>query len=388
MNICPTYGVVGGHTFGHIYPGPIGIPWTARVHGLELAGDFAPLCISCGLCKEICPADIDIPMMIAAVKDEDSETHTQPLVNRVMMAAEVSSKIGSATAPLSNWVLGSRTLRWLMEKTQGIDRRRELPRFARKTLRKRFEKRKKLEIESPRKKVVFFADLYANYNRPDLGMAAIEILEAAGCEVILPKQKASGYPYIGYGDLKRARKVADENLRLLLPYVDQGYDVVTTEPTAAYCLRKSYPTLLEYHEGSKKLADHTFEFFEFLESMEEEVDVSERALEGQRLGFHISCHQQPLGAGRHAMDALRRRGAEVEPIETGTCCGMGGTFGLKAGLLGYELSQAVGEPLFQMFTDAKVDAIVTESSVCAIQLKEGTGLEVYHPLDLLAQAAG
>ena len=56
MNICPTYGVVGGHTFGHIYPGPIGIPWTAEVHSLEKAGDFAPLCISCGLCKEICPA--------------------------------------------------------------------------------------------------------------------------------------------------------------------------------------------------------------------------------------------------------------------------------------------------------------------------------------------
>src|SRR5206468_9485127 len=57
MNVCPTYGVTGGHVFGHIYPGPIGIPWTANVHGLEEAA-FANLCVSCGLCHEICPVDI------------------------------------------------------------------------------------------------------------------------------------------------------------------------------------------------------------------------------------------------------------------------------------------------------------------------------------------
>jgi len=80
----------------------------------------------------------------------------------------------------------------------------------------------------------------------------------------------------------------------------------------------------------------------------------------------------------------------VEIIETGTCCGMGGTFGLKAGPLGYELSMAVGKPLFDKFLQAKVDAIVTESSVCAIQLAEGTGLPVYHPLELmgLSSASG
>jgi Fe-S oxidoreductase len=84
------------------------------------------------------------------------------------------------------------------------------------------------------------------------------------------------------------------------------------------------------------------------------------------------------------MKYLKQRGAEVAVIETGTCCGMAGTFGLKSGLLGYELSQAVGEPLFQAFKEAGVQAIVTESSVCRIHLKEGTGMEVWHPLELLS----
>jgi iron-sulfur cluster protein len=386
MNVCPTYGVVGGHAFGHIYPGPIGIPWTAEVHSLEKAGNFAPLCISCGLCKEICPADIDIPMMIAAVKDRDSRTHPHPKVNRVMMAAERSARFGSATAPVSNWFMGNRAFRWMLERTAGVDRHRALPPFRRRTLEKRLKGRPSQAVR-PSRRVAFFADVYANYNAPELGMAAVEALEALGCEVILPPQKASGYPYIGYGDLERARKAADENVRALAPYAAQGYDIVATEPTAAHCLKESYVTLLDGREDARQVAARSHEFFEYLEGLEGEkppdADTG-RSLSGRRFGFHISCHQRPLGAGEQAIAFLRRRGAEVEVVESGTCCGMGGTFGLKGGLLGYELSKGVGEPLFEAFRAAGVDSIVTESSVCAIQLREGTGLEVFHPLAFLA----
>ena len=384
MNICPTYGVVGGHAFGHIYPGPIGIPWTSEVHGLDKAGDFAPLCISCGLCKEICPAEIDIPMMIAGVKDRDSEVNPHPRVNKMLMAAERAAKMGSLTAPVSNWLMGNAWVRWAMEKAMGIDRRRQLPNFSRKTLMKRFAKRGPSPVANPVRKVAFFTDLFANYNDPDLGMAAIECLEARGCEVIIPRQKGCGYPYIGYGDLKKARKVARENVDFLAPYVERGYAVVATEPTAAYCLKISYPKLLDKAEDAVAVADHTFEFFEFLSLLKGDVAAGERdALSGRKFGFHIPCHQRPLGAGEHAMAFLRARGAEVALIETGTCCGMAGTFGLKAGPLGYDLSQAVGEPLFKGFRDADVEAIVTESSVCALHLSEGTAHAVWHPLNLL-----
>jgi Fe-S oxidoreductase len=381
MNICPTYGVVGGHAFGYIYPGPIGIPWTAEVHGLEKAADFAPLCISCGLCKEICPAKIDIPMMIAAVKDRDAKTHPQPLVNRVMMAAEPFARFASAMAPMSNWMLRSRPVRWLMEKALGIDRRRTLPEFSRHTLARRMARRGPSAVRNPRRRVVLFADLYANYNAPDLGMAAVRAMEALGCEVLMPPQSGCGYQYIAYGDLTAARQVAEENIRRLAPYVERGYDVVTLEPTATYSLRLSYPKLLDHRKEVEAVAAKSYELFEYLLMLEQSVEAPP-VLRGRRLGFHISCHQRPLGGGRHAIEYLRRRGAQVEVIETGTCCGMAGTFGLKAGLLGYELSQAVGEPLFDAFRQSGVETIVTESSVCTIQLREGTGLPVRHPLEL------
>ena len=147
----------------------------------------------------------------------------------------------------------------------------------------------------------------------------------------------------------------------------------------------SYPRLLAQDDRARLIAANTHELFEYLNNIEAETGAApvSQSLQGKRFGFHCPCHQRSLGAGNGAMEWLRRRGAEVELIETGTCCGMGGTFGLKAGLLGHKLSMAVGDALFELFKNAEIDAIVTESSVCKIQLLEGTGMEVFHPLQLL-----
>ena len=365
MNICPTYGVVGGHTFGHIYPGPIGIPWTAEVHGQDNAAEFAPLCISCGLCKEICPAQIDMPMMIAEVKDRSRKEHPPPFVDRAMMGAESFAKLASATAPVSNWFLRFGWLRWLM----GLDRGRTFPPFRRKTFFKQWAKR---STKTGGRKVAYFVDLYVNHNAPELGMKAVEALEKRGCEVLVPPQRSSGYPYIAYGDLDKARKVAAYNVEQL-----RGMDVVATEPTAAYALKHLYPKLLG-SQAARDVAKRTFEFFEFLLML----GADDPPLRG-KYGFHISCHQRPLGSGSHAMEWLRKRGAEVRAIENGTCCGMGGTFGMKAGPLGRDLSDAVGAPLFELFRKADVDVIVTESSVCRMHLGDGTGLTMRHPLEVV-----
>lgn len=383
MNVCPTYGIVGGHTFGHIYPGPMGICWTAGVHGLEKAADFAPLCISCGLCKEICPAQIDLPHMIAEIKHRDAKKNGQLLANRVMMGADKAARLGSLTAPLANPALKSRPVRKVMEKIIGISADRKLPPFAGTSFMRRFKKHRS-RVAHPRHKVALFIDVYANYNNPELGMAAVRHLEALDCRVIVPDQEAAGYPFIAYGDMDRARQTAKRNVTRLAPYAQQGYDIVTIEPTATYSLAVSYPKLLNNDAKARSVADRTYELFEYLVKLEDKSGHTppSDALNGKRYGFHCSCHQRPLGSGNGAMQWLQRRGATVELIETGTCCGMGGTFGLKAGPLGHKLSAAVGEPLFEMFKNARIDAIVTESSVCTIQLAEGTGIEVYHPLQL------
>ncbi|OPZ19667.1 MAG: Lactate utilization protein B [candidate division BRC1 bacterium ADurb.BinA364] len=386
MNICPTYGVAGGHAFGYIYPGPIGIPWTAGVHGLERAGDFAPLCIACGLCKRICPIDIDIPFMISEIKDRDRRAgHPMPAANRAMTRARAMSELGSAFAPLSNWINRLKPARWILEKLLGVDRRRVLPPFRRQTFEAWFRRRApRQRAEAPRRRAALFVDIYPNYNAPHLARRAVELMEALGCEIAVPAQTWSGYPYIGYGDLDGARRVARRNIAAFAPLARGGYDIVAIEPTALGCLRHDYPKLLPESEEARDVAARTFELFEYLLMLEDAAGAAPppTALVGRRFGFHISCHQRPLGEGRQAIEWLRRRGAEIEIVETGTCCGMGGTFGMKAGDLGYNLAQAVGEPLFRAFRESGVEAIATESSVCRMHVGEGTGLPIFHPLEI------
>jgi Fe-S oxidoreductase len=271
-----------------------------------------------------------------------------------------------------------------MEKTIGLSADRKLPAFAGSSFMQRFKKRQS-KVADPQCKVAFFVDVYVNYNQPQLGMAAVDQLESLGCKVVVPDQEASGYPFIAYGDLDRARAVAANNVAKLSAYAKAGYDIVSIEPTAAYSLAISYPRLLRNDDKARLVADKTYELFEYLNLIEARTAMAPpfKSLQGKRFGYHCSCHQRPLGAGKGAMQWLERRGAQVELIETGTCCGMGGTFGFKAGPLGHKLSAAVGEPLFALFKNAAIDAIVTESSVCTIQLCEGTGIKVYHPLQLL-----
>jgi len=385
MNICSTYGAVGGHTFGHIYPGPMGICWTAGVHGLDIAGDFAQLCVSCGLCKEICPAKINMPHMIAEIKHRDAQTNGHLRVNKVMMAADKAAKFGSRTAPIANTALNSKPLRKLMEKSIGLSADRKLPSFSSTTFMQHFSRRTSRLSGDPVGKVVFFVDVYANYNKPELGLTAVDILEDYGCQVIVPDQGVSGYPSIAYGGMDSARKIAQDNVDKLVPWIKKGYQLVAIEPTATYALAVSYPTLLRDNPDAELLAKNSHELFEYVLALENPSakTLPVNLLSGKRFGFHCPCHQRPLGSGNGAMEWVRHLGAEIELIETGTCCGMGGTFGLKAGLLGHQLSNAIGEPLFKLFRESGVEAIVTESSVCSIQLAEGTGLPVYHPLELL-----
>ena len=386
MNICPTYEVVGGHVFGYIYPGPIGIPWTAGVHGLENA-EFASLCISCGLCHEMCPADIDIPYLIAKVKEQRNLQHGQAFVNKVMIRADDFAKFASSVAPISNWVLRQSTFRYIMDKTLGIDRRRRLPIFSRNTFQTWWSQHtssQHFKSAESQRKVAYFVDVYANCNRPDIGIGAVSLLEKCGVEVVVPEQKTSGMPYFSYGELKKARAVARFNVQAMLPFVSKGYRVVATEPTATYCFKELYPRLLKTDE-SQLVAQNTDEYLDYL-SVLEPVKASIKKVFSAKAGFHISCHQRALSKAEATLELLRMTGVDVKVIETGTCCGMGGTFGLKSGVLGYELSSEVGSPLFELFKAGGVDFGLTESSVCTMQLEQGTNLRFDHPVALLSAA--
>jgi Fe-S oxidoreductase len=331
----------------------------------------------------MCPADIDIPYLIAKVKEQQNLKRGQSFVNKVMIRSDEFAKIASTVAPISNWILRLPSSRYLLEKTLGIDRRRHLPKFSRDTFDEWWSRHIPMAEESQRK-VAYFVDVYANYNRPDIGIGAVTLLEKCGVEVVVPEQKTSGMPYFSYGELEKARAVASYNVEHMLPFVRKGYCVVATEPTATYCFKELYPRLL-MNDESRLVAQHTNECLDYLTTIESFKGSIKKVFSG-KAGFHLSCHQRALGKGKATLDLLRMTGVDVKVIETGTCCGMGGTFGLKAGVLGYGLSSEVGLPLFELFKKSGIDFGLTESSVCTMQLEQGTNLRFDHPVALLTAA--
>lgn len=381
MNVCAPYSVTGGHIFGHIYPGPIGIPWTANIHGLDEAS-FAHLCISCGLCKEVCPISINIPLMISRVKNLLATRHGHPKADRSMMRYETLGRLASQLAPVSNWVLKARFSRYLLEKLVGLDRTVPLPEFRRETFAKRFH-RVRVEIPTPRTRVALFLDFFPNYCRPEIAESLVAALQLAGVRVELPPQLTSGYPLIAYGDWEGAKKYAARNVELLSGYVEQGYSVVSIEPTATYTLKNIYPHLLKGDKRAELLAKNTVEALQVLRELVSEGLLAVKARYEKRYGIHVPCHQRPLSGVENVLALIRAAGLEAEVIEDGMCCGMAGTFGMKHGPIGRGLSKAMGSRLFELFTSSGVNAIVTESSVCAIHLAEGTRMKVLHPLDIL-----
>ena len=269
-----------------------------------------------------------------------------------------------------------------METLFGIDRRRPLPVFTRRSFMKRFREIKR-PVENPSSRVALFVDFHANYCQPELAVKVVEVLQSIGVEVDVPRQATSGYPFIGYGNLKDARKHAEKNVKAFYPYVEKGYDVISLEPTATYTLRYSYPKLLAYDEEAVKVAEKTYELFEYLSGPVEERLLNVSTGFKGRAALHIPCHQRMMSPGKHLHDLLRKAGVQAEVVETGMCCGMAGTFGLKKGPIGYELSMAIGSRLFKLMKESGAELIITESSVCKMQLEQGTGMRVLHPLEVL-----
>jgi len=326
-------------------------------------------------------------MMIAKVKEKDVDQNGQLTPNKVLSRSDDFARVASATAPVSNWVIQSRVSRSFMSSFLGIEKKRKLPRFTSHTFEKRFPSIRQT-IANPKARIVYFVDLVANYNEPEIGIKAVELLQQSGVEVVVPpKLKASGMPYISYGELRKAKKIAEWNVNILAEYVKNGYDVVATEPTATYCLKEVYPKLLDNSADSVALSARSYEYFEYVAKHRDPLNVkrSNNLPENNTIGFHIPCHQRALSAGKYTISTLEKAGYDVRVIETGTCCGMAGTFGLKKGPLGYDLSMAVGRPLFDLFNkETSIKIIATESSVCSTQLTDGTKCELVHPLNLIS----
>ena len=381
------------------------------VYGSELTKAVTDYCIECGMCAVECPSRVNIPKLMLEAKSKYHALNRATPVEMMLGNAEMVSRLGSLVAPIANQVTSNRLLRRAGQPIAGIDKRRPMAPFARRTFgrlagsddhqlaasRGVVTRGSADGYASRRPLVAYFSDLFANYNDPSIAFAAIRILETHGCEVVIPEQRSSAIPEMLYGYADKAAETARFNIAGALPYVKRGAALVSAEPTATFAFKVHYSDYVSSGECSL-VANAAHDLGEFLvrrRADSPETSPQAGALSAAtprrngdplRVAYHQPCHLKAQQIGNPAVELLREiPGVQVIDLAAG-CCGMAGTFGMKTG--SYDLSMQTGKPLFDRVADVAPDLVVSECSTCRMQLAHATGLRTVHPVTLLAEAYG
>jgi FAD/FMN-containing dehydrogenase/Fe-S oxidoreductase len=344
--------------------------------------DVMDLCVNCRLCHSECPTAIDIPGMAVMAKEVYVRSRGKRAADRVLTAAGPLLRLGTAASPIANAALRSPIVRRLMSAATGVASGRRLQPFAGQPLATRVP-----SVDPEGLKFAYFHGCFGGYQDVDgEGRAVIELLEGLGATVAVPPQECCGIAAITYGHLDDVRPAAARNVATLLDLVRRGYVPVYSAPSCGLALVEDYPRLLGTPQ-SEVLARHVRDVNDVvLEILESDAGQRQRLRSvPTRLTYHNPCHLKSRGQGDSVVRLLRLLpGVEVVPIGEDSCCGIAGTYGMKT--CHFDQSMRMGRPLFDSIGRAAVPVVATGCGTCKMQIEQGTGLPVVHPLRLVRDA--
>ena len=368
------------------------------------------LCIGCKACKSECPSAVDMARIKAEYLVHYYEKNGLPLFNRLMGLLPTLNgllfRFARPLVPLINQSMKTTPLRTVLARV-GIHPDRALPAYAtesfsawfRRTAMARAQGSMTDNTPGPRPQapdVILFHDTWAEYNHPQVGQAALQVLEAAGYQVYLALGRACcGRPLITGGQADKARKWVDQNVALLAPYAAQGIPIIGLEPSCILTLRDEYRDLASDRKRAQILADNAYTFDEFIArevGARSQEDGGEpgpladiwRANPGA-VHLHGHCHQKALAGNEASEVALRAAGYVVQVIDSG-CCGMAGDFGYAVDH--YQVSRAIGEErLFPAVRAMPAHTLLVASGIsCREQIQHFAGRMPLHMAQALAAA--
>lgn len=401
-NVCPIYEIVGGHVFGHIYVGGIGLVLTPFFHGFDKAEEILKLCIGCKKCNEVCASKIDIEGLIVDLRDRIKKPMGQKFLFGAMMKNRKLFHAALRTAYLAQKPFQSAggRIRHLPLILNRETANRSLPPIAEKPFRDMVLETKTTKKEKGTKeRVLFFTGCLADFVFPEMCMDTKESLEKLGYEVMFPQeQTCCGIPARYSGEMEVARDMAKINTDVLLAE-DADY-VVTICPTCTMSLKHDFPKLLEkepvYHDKSLKLAEKTFNFSELAARKIPPVPaLTKGGAEGggiparETVTYHDACHlKRGCGVYEEPREVLRElAGVNItEMTDCDKCCGFGGSYSIKYP----EISQEVLKNKLENIMAAGATTVAVDCPGCKLQIEggleaAGSSIKVEHSATLTAK---
>ena len=355
----------------------------------EIAGVMS-LCLSCKGCKSECPSNVDIARLKAEWQQHYHDTHGVPLRSRLVGTFSQSMALASIVPGVFNWAVTNGVTSRLIKKFAKFSPHRSIPKLQATTLRRWHKRNANRDGPWTNGRVYLFCDEFTNYNDPDVGIKAVQLLNRLGYEVVIPKHVDSGRAQFSKGLVRWAQKLAIRNVELLAPVITAETPLIGIEPSAILGFRDEYPDLVPpaLVEAAGQLKQNALLFEEFIAREADRGKIKRESFTTapRAIKLHGHCHQKALSSLTPAVKALELPANYKVSIIPSGCCGMAGSFGYEEEHFG--VSQQIGElVLFPAVRAMPADSILAAAGTsCRHQVKDATGRHGQHPAEILHDA--
>ncbi len=342
-------------------------------------------CLNCKRCEVACPSGVRIGDIIQSARIKYSR-HSPSLRDMILASTDLVGSTATIAAPIVNSVVRLKPVKAVMDGVMKIDKHRTFPEYASRTFESWYRKHARASQDGYRNHLSYFHGCYVNYNFPKLGIDFVKVMNALGYGVhLLGGEKCCGVALISNGMINSAKKNAAHNVGLFKESVEnRKYPVVATSSTCTFTVRDEYPHLLGVDNSSVR--DNIFLATRFIYGLIDEgkVKLVFRKDYGRKIAYHTPCHLEKLGWGIFSTSLMKMIPGVTFSMLDSNCCGIAGTYGFKKE--NYQVSQAIGKPLFDQICSIAPDVVVTDCETCKWQIEMSTPFKVMHPVSILAEA--
>jgi Fe-S oxidoreductase/FAD/FMN-containing dehydrogenase len=342
------------------------------------------LCLACKGCKGDCPVNVDMATYKAEFLSHYYEGRLRPRSAYAFGWIYWWSRLASLAPGIANFFTQTPLVSNIVKAIGGISQKRPFPKFAAYTFRDWFKNRKRQAKRDTAKKVILWADTFNNFFKPETLVAGMEVLEAAGFEVVVPKQMlCCGRPLYDFGMLDTAKAMLRNIMRSLKDDIKKGTPIVGLEPSCVAVFRDELTGLYPSFQDAQRLKQQTYTLAEFLEKYAPDFKVPQL---NQKAIMHSHCHHKAIMKTEQDKRLLSNTGLDLHVLDSG-CCGMAGYFGYEKGAH-YDVSVGAGERvLLPAARNASEDTvIIADGFSCREQIEQLTGRKGMHLAQVLQMA--